>query len=67
MFTLDDLDLTEDLAFLREHGSRFLPGDPLEAARDARPGDHADDVPGDGATLPEADARAHPDDYLIVV
>ena len=53
MFTLEDLDLTDDLAYLRENAARFLPGG-------------ADLAPGDGETAPEADALAHPQDYLIV-
>jgi len=54
MFTLEDLDLADDLAFIRENAARYLPGET------------ADIVPGDGETAPEADALSHPQDYLIV-
>lgn len=54
MFTLEDLDLTDDLAYLRENAARFLPGDVTDI------------VPGDGETAPEADALSHPKDYFIV-
>lgn len=54
MFTLEDLDLTDDLAYLRENAARFLPGGAADLA------------PGGGETAPEADALAHPQDYLIV-
>ncbi|WP_176489707.1 hypothetical protein [Mobilicoccus massiliensis] len=56
MFTLEDIDLAEDLAYIRENAARFLP-------EDVRPDG---EVPGEGETVPEADAVAHPNDYLIV-
>ncbi|WP_313024764.1 hypothetical protein [Mobilicoccus sp.] len=61
MFTLEDLDLTDDLAYIRENGSQFLPRH-HDAARDARAGDPTQD----GVTDPDADAVTHPKDYLIV-
>lgn len=36
MFTLEDLDLAEDLAFIRENGARYLPQDIAQDGR--RPG-----------------------------
>ncbi|GMA41641.1 hypothetical protein [Mobilicoccus caccae] len=56
MFTLEDIDMAEDLEFIRQNGARFLPDDIQPDG----------DVPGDGETDPAADAIAHPYDYLIV-
>ena len=57
MFTLEDLDLADDLAYIRAHAGSYLPhdvrgGTPLGAT--------------DGETAPEANALVHPYDYLIV-
>ncbi|WP_168582884.1 hypothetical protein [Gephyromycinifex aptenodytis] len=50
MFTLEDVDLHDDLEFIREHAARFLPT-------------QAGAVEAD--TAPEADASNHPQDYFI--
>ncbi|WP_162137261.1 hypothetical protein [Austwickia chelonae] len=50
MFTLEDLDLSEELEFFRAHGTDLMSA----PAQDDQP-----------TTSPEADARLHPADYFI--
>lgn len=50
MFTLEDVDLREDLEYIREHAARFLPDGVRAVEQD---------------TVPEANANRHPHDYFI--
>lgn len=50
MFTLEDVDLREDLEFIRENAARFLPNGVRALEQD---------------TVPEANANRHPQDYFI--
>ncbi len=51
MFTLEDVNLADELEFFRVHGLDVM---------------HTEDLhPGEARTDPEADARLHPGDYFI--
>ncbi|MDO5627965.1 MAG: hypothetical protein Q4G43_06545 [Mobilicoccus sp.] len=50
MFTLEDLDLADDLAYIRGHASRYLPQDLAQDGR--RPGDVV--APSTGGDAPDS-------------